>query len=191
LLHPQPPRRVQAGNKPILLRINFPNYLIHIFKDPGHSALTSTIKNCGITQSAPFLIYNNHLASESISLLPIQLPFGNGAITFAIDESDALNLIEKNHTSRKNTQNSPHYCTQFISEIVNQFWSTVRRSCQAAYGESITRTPISIPIIVKHKHPQLSFGNRTAQLGLRYSLRQNTNGENALWVEFRIIFNSY
>ena len=167
----------------------FPNYLIHIFIEAGLFTLNSTIKNCEIKAQYP-LIYDYALATECTSILPIQLPFGNGAITFSINESDALNLIEHEHTALNRTQNSNDHCNQFISEVTNQFWGKVRRMCQLAYGNETHRAPVNIPIIVSHKQKYINFGNHTPQLCFRYLLIKNHLIPEAISVEFKIIFNS-
>lgn len=184
------PERLKKITDHFLYGFYFPNYLIHIFIEAGLFTLNSAIKNCEIKSSVPFLIYDYTLATEYTSILPIQLPFGNGAITFSINESDAINLIEHEHTALNSTQNSNDHCNQFISEITNQFWGKVRRMCHLAYGNELHRAPVNIPIIVNHKQKFVNFGNHTPQLCFRYLLIKNHLIPEAINVEFKIIFNS-
>jgi hypothetical protein len=168
----------------------FPNRLVDILLDAGLFTLKSAIKHCEIRPSRPFLIYDYTLAAEFTSILPIQLPFGNGSLTFSINENDALTLIKNEHTSLQKDQFSIDHCNQLISEITNQFWGKVRRMCAPVYGRDQLRSPVYIPLVVNHKMKYINFGNNTPQLCFRYLLIRDHLIPEGISVGFKIIFNS-
>jgi hypothetical protein len=173
-----------------LYGLYFPNQLVNIFSEAGLFTLNTVIKHCEIISSRPFLIYDHTLAAEYTSMLPIQLPFGNGTITFSISEHDTLNLIKNEHTALKIDQTSVDHCNQLISEITNQYWGKVRRMCELSYGNAYHRPPINVPIVVNHKLKYINFGNHTPQLCFRYLLIRDHLVPEAISVEFKIIFST-
>jgi hypothetical protein len=184
------PEQLKKITESFLYGFYFPNHLVQIFIEAGLYTLNCTIENCEIKSSVPFLVYDYTLAAEFTSILPMQLPFGNGALTFSIKENDALILIKNDHTALNKDQTSTDHCNQFISEITNQFWGKVRRMCQAVYGSEQHRAPVTIPIIVNHQQKYISFGNHTPQLCFRYLLIRDHLIPEAISVEFKIIFNT-
>jgi hypothetical protein len=184
------PEQLKKITKDFLYGFYFPNKLVRIFMEAGLFTLTAAIKHCEIKQSRPFLIFDYNLATEFTSILPVQLPFGNGSLTFSINEDDTLNLIKNEHTALNKDQTSIDHCNQFISEITNQFWGNVRRMSELNYGSNQLRASVNIPIIVNHKRNRINFGNHTPQLCFRYLLIRDHLIPEGISVEFKIILNT-
>lgn len=184
------PAQLKKITDSFLYGLFFPNRLVHILIEAGQYTLASALKNCEIRNSRPFLVYDYSLATELTSILPIQLPFGNGSLTFSINQQDSINLIANEHTALEKEQTSIDHCNQFISEITNQYWGKVRRMCEMAYGSEQNRATVSIPIIVNHKMNYINFGNHTPQLCFRFLLIRDHLIPEGISVEFKIIFNT-
>lgn len=167
-----------------------PNKIVQIFNESGAFTLRQFVKNCQVNTTGTYLSYDHSVATEFTSILPIQLPFGNGVVTFSISEEDTLQLIKNEQTSLGKSQTSSSFCNQLISEIINQFWGRSRQLCENTFGNAANKKIVNIPIVVNPKLKYIDFGRRTPQLRFRYEMASNDRPHAPILVEFKLIFNS-
>ncbi|MCW8931933.1 MAG: chemotaxis protein CheX [Gammaproteobacteria bacterium] len=160
-----------------IFSLYYPNKLVRGIQELTEEALNSQFKDINVESSTPFLVRENLIYGEMLSLIPLDSSWCRGYLLVNTDKEALTKMIENNFTGFKPTQNSINEVNGILSEITNLVWGGFRVRYVDDSGEHNSHESVQVPIVIDHTENSISFGSEAPQLCFKYTLFDKNNSK--------------
>ncbi|TQV72770.1 chemotaxis protein CheX [Aliikangiella marina] len=170
---------------------HYPTPLVQGMKEISLDAIQSNIRNCVIEIDSPYLVKDQIIYGELMSLIPIESSWYRGYMMLQTTEAEVISMIENGMTPLNPKDTDFRFVNSLLNEIANMIWGGIKRkfadkdNMQA--DDSSLRT--QVPISVNHFHKYISFGTTEPQLCFHYRIKNEFDETQCVELYQKFVFN--
>jgi len=169
----------------------YPMALIRGMQEIYGTAIAANLKNCDIYSSAPYLVNDQVIYGELMSLIPMESSWYRGYMMLQTTEENAINLIKQGQTPLPVDDTGYRAVNSLLNEITNLMWGGIKSRFplyKDEEQENLSATT-QIPISINHHHKYISFGSSEPQLCFHYIVQDKKKKYAPIDLYQKFIFN--
>ncbi len=169
----------------------YPMALIRGMQEISVGAIEANLRGCEIFSGAPYLVNDQVIYGELLSLIPMESSWYRGYMMIQTTEQNAIDLIKQGKTPLASTDTSFRAVNSLLNEITNLIWGGIKARFPLYKDEeqegmsSTTQVPISI----NHHHKYISFGSTEPQLCFHYIIQDENKEQPPIDLYQKFVFN--
>lgn len=168
---------------------NYPAHLVRGITEMSLSALQSMFKDCNVSADSAYLVNDNNIYGEILSIMAIDSDWCRGYMMLQTDPEQLLDLLRNSADAYARL---PVYqdLNSVLAEASNLIWGSFKNRYVGNHDQTQGIRQIQIPIIINHQRSFISFGTDTPQLCIKYNLTPHNDPDAACTPLFqRFVFN--
>lgn len=167
----------------------YPPELARGIQEISISAFQSIIKGAEITCDLPYLVKDQIIYGQLLSLIPLESSWCRGYMMLQVSEDEISDAIRTAHTGVTASDPSFRDVNAILNELTNMIWGGIKTRYFKAGSSLDDSYRTQVPIIVDHMHKFISFGSTEPQLCFKYHLRDPSGETTDITFFQRLIFN--
>lgn len=178
---------LEAELKSNIFNQYYPNAFLRGIEEITAASLSALFPDVDIENSAPYLVKDQVIFGELLSLIPIESDWCKGFMMMQSSQTDIIDTVAPGKISSVESENF-RAVNDILGELTNMVWGGIK----ARFIGSQDRVNVSttqIPIIVNHANQYISFGSSAPQLCFQYTLTKKDNPEIKITLYHKFIFN--
>lgn len=169
----------------------YPFPLVNGMREISLDAINSNIRNCDIEIEPPYLVKDQIIYGELMSLIPIESNWYRGYMMLQTTQSEVMSMIENGMTPLNPKDTDFRFVNSLLNEIANMIWGGIKRKFsdkdKPQQGEGALRT--QVPISINHFHKYISFGTTEPQLCFHYRIANQFDKDQVVDIYQKFVFN--
>jgi CheY-specific phosphatase CheX len=164
--------------------------LIRGIQQLSEEAFGNVIKGVRVQTDAPYLVKDQIIFGELISLIPLESSWCRGTMMLQTTQQEVMDMIIAGKTHLTTDISDFRQVNEVLSEITNLIWGKIKSEFFATedYNENVT-TRIQVPTLVNHQEKYISFGSKDPQLCFRYTITDDVDDSLSIVVYQKMVFN--
>lgn len=148
---------------------NYPTHLVRGIIEMSLSALQAMFKDCSVSADAAYLVSDNNIYGEILSIMAIDSDWCRGYMMLQTQAEQMLKLLRSSVAA---DARSPiyHDLNSLMAEASNLIWGSFKNRYVGSHDQVKDLKQIQVPIIINHQRRYISFGTEAAQLCIKYHL---------------------
>ena len=169
---------------------HYPMPLIRGIQQLSEEAFGNVIKGVRVQTDAPYLVKDQIIFGELISLIPLESSWCRGTMMLQTTQQEVMDMIIAGKTHLTTDISDFRQVNEVLSEITNLIWGKIKSEFFATedYNENVT-TRIQVPTLVNHQEKYISFGSKDPQLCFRYTITDDVDDSLSIVVYQKMVFN--
>ncbi|MCW8879678.1 MAG: chemotaxis protein CheX [Kangiellaceae bacterium] len=167
----------------------YPVPLVRGMQEISLEAIEANMNNCIISVDPPYLVKDQIIYGELMSLIPIQSNWYRGSMMLQTTEAEIIQLIENCMTPLNPKDTGFRYVNSLLNEITNLIWGGIKRRFGRSDDSVNESLKTQVPISVNHARKYISFGTEEPQLCFHYQIRNKFQEDQVFDIYQRFIFN--
>lgn len=169
----------------------YPMPLVRGIQEISLEAIKSNIRNCNIKVESPYLVKDQIIYGELMSLIPIESNWYRGYMMLQTTEKEVIDMIRNGMTPLNPNDTNYRYVNSLLNEVANMIWGGIKNR----FAESVVKqdvdgnTRTQVPISVNHFHKYISFGTTDPQLCFYYQIENEFDKKQVVDLYQKFVFN--
>lgn len=153
-----------------IFSLYYPNKLVRGIQELTEEAINSQFEDVTIECSTPFLVRENLIHGELMSLIPLDSGWCRGYLLVNTEKKVLTDMIKNNLTHFSADKCGIEEVNGILSEITNLVWGGFKVRYVVEGDEHKLHESVQIPIVIDCEDDSISFGSEAPQLCFKYTL---------------------
>ena len=168
----------------------YPIPLIRGMQEISLEAINANIKQSVIEVDPPYLVKDQIIYGELLSLIPLESNWYRGYMMLQTTEQEVVDVIQKGLTPINKQDTDFRFVNAILNEITNLIWGGIKNKFSSVGNDDNTiNTRTQVPISINHHHRYISFGTTDPQLCFHYRIRGVNDSVPYIDIYQKFIFN--
>ncbi len=147
----------------------YPMPLIRGMQEISLEAIRASMRNCQIEMESPYLVKDQIIYGELMSLIPLESDWYRGFMMIQTTEQELVNLVKHGLTPMNPKDTDFRFVNALLNEMTNLIWGGIKNRFSNHSDGEISKT--QVPISINHMHKYISFGTTDPQLCFHYKVK--------------------
>jgi CheY-specific phosphatase CheX len=168
----------------------YPIPLIRGMQEISLEAIKANIRNCSISVDSPYLVKDQIIYGELMSLIPLESNWYRGYMMLQTTEEEMQTAIKLGLTPIDPKDTDFRFVNSVLNEITNLIWGGIKsRFSNTSDDSGIVTSTTQVPISINHKHNYISFGTTDPQLCFHYQISNYNSSNDVIDIYQKFVFN--
>ncbi len=168
----------------------YPIPLIRGMQEISLESIKANIRNCTISVDPPYLVKDQIIYGELLSLIPLESSWYRGYMMLQTTEGEMKTAIKRGLTPIDPKDTDFRFVNSVLNEITNLIWGGIKsRFSNVSDSENSVTSTTQVPISINHKHNYISFGTTDPQLCFHYQISDYNDTNEVIDIYQKFVFN--